>query len=449
MISIKIPSNNIQEKKYIIDIIFDEFLGLDYKIEINENIKNYEIILENGNKLIIEDSFFNKFEKDLEYLKLENIPKKVEFIKNDFLTEKDLPVIYGNNKLLINKNKIICGIDVFASSFFMLTRWEEYVNKIRDKHNRFPAYASLAFKNDFLDRPVVNEYVEMLWKMLKFLGITQERKKREFQLVLTHDIDIIFKYPTLGSGLKEIGGDIIKRKNFKLAFNKFLGKIKIHLNLKKDPYDTFDYLISISEKNNIKSYFFLHSSVSSKYDYDNSTFLKKIANKILKKGHFIGYHPSYNAYNNEELFKKDKEKIEYIINQKLIFGRQHYLRFEIPTTWQIWENNNMQWDSTLGYADKEGFRCGVCYPYSVFNILSRKKLKLKERPLIVMDGSFITYQLTITPQEMEEKILELINRAKKYNGEFVFLWHNSSFNTQIWLKYQYIYEKVLKNEIKK
>ncbi len=86
------------------------------------------------------------------------------FSKNDFIVEKDIPIIYGTDKLEIteqNQNIITCGIDIFASSFFMLTRWEEYVNKNRDRHNRFPAIESLAFKNDFLSRPVVNEYVEM------------------------------------------------------------------------------------------------------------------------------------------------------------------------------------------------------------------------------------------------------------------------------------------------
>jgi hypothetical protein len=443
MIKIKIPSNNIEERKYILDIIFNEFLGLDYQIEINENIKDYEITLENKNKLIIEDNFFKSFPQNLEYLKLENIPEKIEFVKNDFIVEDNLPVIYGNNKLLINKNEIICGIDIFASSFFMLTRWEEYVNKIRDKHNRFPAYASLAFKNDFLNRPVVNEYVEMLWNMLKYLGINQQRKKNKFQFVLTHDVDKVFKYTSLLSKFREIIGDIVKRKSLLLAYNSFLRQIKVSLNLAKDPYDTFDYLMDISEKNNTKSYFFLHSSNSSKYDNNNDKFLKKIADKIIKRGHFLGYHPSYNAYNNEEIFKKDKEKIENIINNKLKFGRQHYLRFEVPITWQIWENNDMQWDSTLGYVDKEGFRCGVCYPFSVFNILSRKKLRLKEKPLIVMDGSFIDYQFDVTPQKMEKKIHNLINTVKKYNGEFVFLWHNNSFNHGIWLKFQHIYEKVI------
>ncbi|WP_281950366.1 polysaccharide deacetylase family protein [Nitrosophilus kaiyonis] len=446
MIIIKLPTNNIPERKYIIDVIFNEFLGLHYKIEI-ENIKNYEILLENGKKLIFEDSFFNKFKKDLDYLKLKNISEKITYSKkenNIFLVEDNLPIIYGKNRILMNKNEIICGIDIFASSFFMLTRWEEYVNKVRDKHNRFPSYASLAYKYNFLDRPVVNEYVEMLWNMLKFLGINQERKKREFELVLTHDVDFVYKYASLKSGLREIIGDIVKRKNIKLAYSNIINKLKFHLDLIKDPFDTFDYLMDISEKNNTKSYFFLHSSTASKYDIDNNKFLKKIADKIQNRGHFLGYHPSYNSYNNEGLFRKDKEKIEKIINQELKFGRQHFLRFEVPTTWQIWEDNNMEWDSTLSYADKEGFRCGVCYPSSVFNILSRKKLKLKEKPLIIMEGSFTTYQQNITPQKMEQKIFELINKVRKYNGEFVFLWHNSSFNTLNWLKFQYIYEKVLK-----
>ena len=442
MLKILIPNNNINERKYIIDILLNEFLGLKYNLEI-KNIKNYEIILENGNKVIIEDNFFNKFSKELEYLNEKNIPEKMEFAKNEFIVEDDIPIIYGNDKVEVKKNKIVCGIDIFASSFFMLTRWEEYVNKTRDIHNRFPAYASLAYKNNFLDRPVVNEYLEMLWNMLKKLGIKQERKKREFEFILTHDVDVTYKYTSLLSGTREIVGDIIKRKNLVLALNNFLNKILAHLKLKKDPFDTYDYLMDISEKVGLKSYFFLHSSSSAKQDINNDKYLKKVGYKIKKRGHYLGYHPSFDAYNNFELFIKDKEKIENMIEQKLDIGRAHFLRFEIPTTWQIWEDAKMKWDSSLSYADKEGFRCGVCYEYSVFNIITRKKLNLKEKPLIVMEGSFTTYQPNITPQEMKYKIKYLINKVKKYNGEFVFLWHNSSFDGS-WKKFEYIYEKVLK-----
>lgn len=138
-----------------------------------------------------------------------------------------------------------------------------------------------------------------------------------------------------------------------------------------------------------------------------------------------------------------KKKIENIVGEKLKFGRQHFLRFEVPTTWQIWEDADMEWESTLSYADKEGFRCGVCYPFSVFNVLTRKKLKLKEKPLIVMDGTFVNYQMELTPEEVFQKIRKLIDKVKKYNGEFVILWHNSSFNVPPWDRYGWIYKNVV------
>jgi len=92
---------------------------------------------------------------------------------------------------------------------------------------------------------------------------------------------------------------------------------------------------------------------------------------------------------------------------------------------------------------KEGFRCGVCYEFSVFNLLTRKKSGLKEKPLIVMEGSFATYQPNIEPYEMANKIKYLMEQVKKYNGEFVLLWHYSSFSVIEWKKYEYLYERVL------
>lgn len=444
-IIIKIPIDNKEERKYIVDILLNEFLGLKYKFKFEKIIQNYEIVLENGNKLIIEDHFFSQFPKDLEYLDEKNIPLKVEFNKNEFIVGDDIPIIYGTDLVKVksegDKKVINCGIDIFASSFFMLTRWEEYVNKTRDMHNRFPAYASLAYKNNLLNRPVVNEYVEMLWNMLKFLGCRQERKKREFELVLTHDVDHAHKYTSLIKGSREFVGDLIKRKNIRLFKDNLAAKVKTHMGLQKDPFDTYDYLMDVSEKAGVKSYFFLHSSSSSKMDSNNDKFLKKVAEKIKKRGHYIGYHPGYDAYNNFDLFIEDKKRIESTIEQKLTFGRQHFLRFEVPITWQTWERAGMGWDSTLSYADKEGFRCGTCCEYSVFDILNRKKLKLKERPLIVMEGTLVNYQ-NLTPEEAEERIKNLADKVKKYNGQFVFLWHNSSFGGS-WKKYEGIYEKVI------
>lgn len=415
MIIIKIPNNNLNERRYILDIIFNEFLGVEYSFCIGSI--DYEITLPNKKVLIIKDTFFNKYPKDLEYLKLENIPNKIE------------------------------ELDIFATSFFMLTRWEEYVNKKRDSHNRFPATESLAYKQGFLDRPIVNEYVEWLKKELLKLDCSMKFKERKFELFLTHDVDNLYMWKGWPQVIRIALGDIVKRKDPSLAYERFAEYFLIKREKIKDPFDTFDWLMDKSEAVGVKSRFYFMSggvtSYDNNYKIDEPRALELIEN-IKRRGHTIGIHPSYNAYNDFEQFKKEKELLEEIVGETIVEGREHYLRFEVPTTWQIWEDHGMQVDTTCGYADKEGFRCGVCYPYSVFNVLTRKKLKLKERPLTVMEGSFATYQPNISSTEMLKKIEDLIEKVKQYNGEFVLLWHNSSFNTEGWKRYEMVYESILK-----
>ena len=415
MLKIIIPNNNIAERKYIIDIIFSEFLGLDYLLELGSN--NYKIILENEKILEIEDKFFNKYPKDLEYLRYENIPKNI----------KDL--------------------DMFSASFFMLTRWEEYVNIKRDKHGRFPATESLAYKQGFLNRPIVNEYLEdFKIKLLEKDG-RLKFKKRKFNFVLTHDVDLHLKFPTFFLSIKHIFKILFKKRNIVLAIKDLLVAFKTFIKVQKDPYDTYDYLMDLSEKYGTKSYFFFMGEGLTKFDsvYKNSEkFIQSLVKKIKTRKHHIGIHPSYNSFKNEKKFRKEKQDLEKNFNCELKFGRQHFLRIAIPDTWQIWEDNNMDWDSSCGYPEKEGFRCGTCYEFSVFNILSRKKLNLKEKPLIFMDGTFANYQVSLKPDLIQKKIEEFIYIVKKYDGEFVLLWHNSSLNDDFWIPYQNIYEYVLK-----
>lgn len=451
---ITVPNNNIEEREYILDVIFKEFLDINFNLIIQSgNKSNWVIELENKNRLIFKDYFFSRFLKEKEYLNSKNIPTQIEFYKekSEFLAEKDLPIIFGRPVLKKNISgrieEIRCGIDIFASSFFMLSRWEEYSNKERDTHNRFPSYESVAFKNNFLDRPIVNEYVFFLHSLMKNIGFDEPVKKRKYEIIVTHDVDVPLMYPNWRSGLGETIRDIGVRKKPLLAFRNMLAKLKSIFKLSKDPYDTFDFLMNLSDKFGIKSHFFFMASGNTHFDNRYSLSnpdIKELISEIKRRGHFIGIHPTYDSYNNVEQFIKEKKELEKESDiTNINFGRQHFLRFEVPTTWQIWEDNNMKWDSTLSYADKEGFRCGVCYDFPVFNILTRKKLKLYEKPLIVMEGSFTTYQKTISKQGMIDNITHLQKKVKKYNGTFVLLWHNSSFNTPPWKKYEGVYEHII------
>ncbi|WP_299150192.1 polysaccharide deacetylase family protein [uncultured Dokdonia sp.] len=437
MISVQIPNNFIQERTYVIRVILEEFLGQECTIKTDESASDYVLTLNNNRVITIEDHFFNKF-KEGGYLELKSIPTNVKSGIVDFFGEFPIVSLFGPLETTYDKNSVCIEIDIFAATFFMLTRWEEAVNTKRDVNGRFPARESLAVKNSFINRPIVNEYVELLWKAIKVLCPSATRLKRDFNFLLTHDVDLPKLWWSPKDFIKSIGGALLKRKSLGEAFN--LTKQYINHN---DPFDVFDWMMDLSDQYNIKSHFFFMSggtSIKDNFYKIDHPEIKRLINKIKGRNHKIGFHPSFNSYNDIKQFTKELNLLKKISEVEINTGRHHFLRFEVPTTWQIWEDSNMQWDSTLSYHDKEGFRCGVCYPFPVFNIITRKRLNLIERPLTVMEGSFMTYQDS-NPNIMSSRIKELIDTTRFYNGEFVFLWHNSAFRNK---QYNKVYEDVLR-----
>lgn len=434
MLKIKIPNNNIPEREYTIKTLLFDFLGLSAIIVTESKYIHYSISFEDKELLFL-DSFFNKYPTALSYLNPDAIPKKIIFTKNEFIVENKIPVIYGNDELVISENKIFCGIDIFASSFFMLTRWEEHINKTRDFHNRFPGSDSIAFRNNFLNRPVVNEYVEMLWNMIQKLGYKGERRRGNFELVLTHDIDEL-NYP---GSYRTILGDVLKRGNLKLAQEHFK---YIYLS---NPYDTFDFLMTTSEKLGVKSCFYFMST-DSQLLYERNFYLKSrlfvsTIKKIKERGHIIGFHPGYYTYDNFVRWSYEKRLLEKAVNHEIDEGRQHYLRMDITKTFTIWDKNNMKIDSTLSFADKEGFRCGTGDTFHIFDFCNRKQLNLEERPLIIMDRSLQQYQKYTYDQALEI-FQHYISAGKKYRTKITLLFHNSSFFGK-WAGYDSLYKNLL------
>lgn len=449
MLTIKIPSNHLAERRYIIEVIFVDFLGLEIILLPNELETETTIQLDNNNQIIIEDHFFSKYH-ELDYLQQNSIPTSITYFYNpqvSFLPEENLPILYGRNFFTISNTEISCGADVFASAFYMLSRWEEYVLPNRDMHDRFPYSASLACKFDFHHRPIVNEYVEFLWAMLQYLGYQGKRKERKYEVVVTHDVDVplFWKHPT--DIVKKIGGDILKRaslSNLQFTCNSFFETV---LRGGKDPYDTFDFLMDVSERHNIKSRFYFLVSGKTRYDKGhlppNHPFIQTLFQKINDRGHIIGFHPSYATYDNVELFRKELNQIQSATPQAITQGRQHFLRFEVPKTWRIWEENLLEEDSSLYYSEKTGFRAGVCYSYHPFDFLIRQKLKLLEAPLLAMEVSWAKGGVIECPDTLKSDVITLKNTVSKYKGCFTFLWHNSSININgsTWKPY---YEALIK-----
>lgn len=439
MIQVAIPHNFVEERKYVLNVLLNEYLGVDYQVSI-ENRKDTRLSHFDGS-VIIKDYFCVEGDN---YLHEANIPKNI--IWNKELLEDSFPILFGENKVDNVGGDIISSIDVFSSSFFMLTRWEEFVCTVKDDHNRFPFNSSLAQQFGFNHLPIVNQYTEVLWKFLLFTGYYKQRKKYDFKLVCTHDVDIPLKWMSVKNLLGRFRYGVSSKKKINFYYTETKQFIKSKLGIEKDPFDTFDFLMDQSEKVRIKSYFFFMDYGHTKYDKNykiESGFVQDIIENITLRDHFLGVHPSYLSGDNEKSFNKSIEEIEagYVVNS-LKAGRQHYLRLSIPQHWRNWESAKMDWDSSLGFAEEPGFRCGTCLPFPVFDVEKRVQLDLFERPLIFMEQSSMSY-LNESSEEMLQRSFSLMETVKKYNGEFVLLWHNSSFNNPDLKGYEGVYESIL------
>ncbi|MCC3861723.1 polysaccharide deacetylase family protein [Pseudemcibacter aquimaris] len=440
MIKIRCSKSLETEKKYIFDVVIKEFLGLEYKIEFTNEVKTIELTI--NTKILFLDSTFWKLAKE-DYLN-ENLLPDVKFTENPYTIEHDIPILFGHEIIERSENAINCGLDIFGSCFFMLSRMEEAIINERDHHNRFAGSTSIAYKYNFLDRPIVDEYVEMLWNMISQLDPTLKRSKPKPTLFITCDVD--FPYDSALHSIKKTArksvGDLIKRKNFKSFFETWKNYFFYKLSLETDDeiYDNLYWIMDQNEAigNKVAFYFIPYSTDKKDNPVDfSSSKMCRLLNDIHHRGHEIGIHPGYNCFNNEHNFKisfnKLKETLAKLnINQPIIGGRMHYLRWNNFTTPQLWEQCELQYDSSLSFADLAGFRCGTSKEFSMFDLKNRQKLNLKQRPLITMDCTIIEdrYEGLGYSNHAFDRFFYFKNKCKQYNGQYVLLWHNNFFKNR-------------------
>jgi len=451
MIIINVPSTYSIERKYIIDVIFKQFLGLEYSIVFQDR-KDISIEVEgiDNKELRLPDIFFQTPQE--KWLTIESLPKLplLNYIPSlanldGNIVSSPVPMIYGErNDMDISKSNGL-NIDILGSAFFMLTRYEEIVKSERDQYGRFPDSASLAYREGFFERPIINEYIEIFWAYLKRLWPSLERKNREFRLCITHDVDRPFAYYFLSPVelIRFLLGDFFVTHNLSLLLRNILKCQRVKMGrLDVDPFFTFKRIMDISEVNGLRSaFYFISSKGNYKYggNYDiGHPKIRQLLHEINNRGHEIGFHANFCSYKSYERVKSELNIINKIlaeekIKQEVKGGRQHYLQWQAPITWQNWEVAGLEYDTSVGFSDHAGFRCGVCYEYPVFNLKTRQTLKLIERPLIVMDW-YLESECGF--ENSLEKILVLKNRCRKFRGDFVLLWHNNRFvNNDIFINF--------------
>ncbi|MGB8983389.1 MAG: polysaccharide deacetylase family protein [Anaerolineales bacterium] len=368
-----------------------------------------------------------------------------------------IPVIFWGNSTsrrkiaeYDGKGTLLFHVDILATVFFMLSRWEEINPPYNDEHGRFPASASVAYKQGFLDIPIVDLYGLLLREWLKVIIPNWNPPPLRLKINLTHDIDWIHHFTGPWHFARAAGVALLKQKKP----GKFLRQFKNLYTQMTAPMQD-EYIRSIyrladhSEAYGFSSRFYIMAADADRYQagYDPADpGLRQCLENLRQRGHEIGVHPGYSTLENPAQLITEKQRLEKALGQTIFGGRQHFLRFHVPSTWRHWEMAGLLYDSSMGYAQYAGFRCGTCHPYHPFDVEQGKEMKIQEIPLIVMDGSLLHYQ-KLSAQEGKNRILMLARQCAAVGGVFTMLWHNTSFSED-WLEWGLLYPEIL-NDLSK
>lgn len=339
--------------------------------------------------------------------------------------------------------KSIIPFDIFAASFYLISRYEEYLPHVKDLHGRFTAAESLAFKNDFLEKPVVDIWAFKLLEIINHKFTNFQHKHRTYDYVSTIDIDNAYAYKHK-SFIRSIGG--LVNDFFRLKFKSFWNRSLVLINLKKDPYNTFDAILRLQKKYSTKTLFFFLVANYTAFDTNVSSSKRpfRLLIKQIVDYATVGLHPSYFSMNDIQLLKNEKERLEDITNMPMMRSRQHYLRFNLPETYQNLIDLEITEDYSMGYASHVGFRAGTCTPFYFYDLDFEIQTPLKVIPFALMDTTLNDY-MNLTPKQALGRIRDLQKEVKAVNGLFVSLFHNESLsNYTRWKGWSRLYESMLK-----
>ncbi len=333
--------------------------------------------------------------------------------------------------------------DVFAASFYLVSRYEEYLPFIPDQYGRFPASESLAFKNKFLQKPVVNNWVQLLKEKLLEAYPTLEIKQPKYKYISTIDVDNSFAYRGKGI-LRTLGG--FAKDIWRLQFGNFLSRLQVLLHIKHDPFDTYSYQLSLQERFGYESLYFILFANFDTYDRNlpmHSNILK-LSIKSLSDDAQVGIHPSYASNSSKKKLQSEIKGLEGAINKPITASRQHFLKITFPSTYRILMDMDIKDEYTMGYASNVGFRASICTPFPFYDLELEHETFLMIHPFALMDVSLMDY-MKVGPSEAMEHITPLIEEVKKVRGQLITVWHNRTFSEKepAWQGWNTVYEKMI------
>ncbi len=429
--------------QYVLDELLLRRLGIEFKITEKEDyfIKSSSLKINYGNKIIegcvnipsvplLHEESIHRHEIEVE---LDEKWRKI-FFKNPY---ENIPDFRQATQFL--------HFDLFAASFYLLSRYEEYLPHKKDEHLRFKAENSLAFQNQFLEIPLVDIWANLLGEIIKKqypqLKDDELRPIGKFKVINTIDIDFAYRYKGLAMFrfLKKAIRNVLYFDFKELTF-----QINVRNGRVSDPYDTFEYIKDRS-KSVSSIFFFLLANKESRFDKNiptSSSELRALFLSLSNK-YDCGLHPSYLSTVNKKMLQNEFETFKLIIGKAATKSRQHFLKMQMPFTYHSLIQQGVKEDYTMAYASHIGFRASTSKPFNWFDLSENKETDLVLHSSCAMDVTLKNYLKLQVPQAIE-CIHRLKSAVKKVNGDFIVIWHNTSLIEDAeWQGWRAVYEDTI------
>ncbi|MCX6290863.1 MAG: polysaccharide deacetylase family protein [Bacteroidetes bacterium] len=417
--------------KYTFDLVFKEIMGIDYAVTHHA----FEFGLSSLPK-------FNYSE--------EKIADELFFYSSMLLFEKgirrqEISVFdWEDTKVFFATHpKYIFPFDPFAASFYLVSRYEEYLPHHRDQHDRFDAKESLAFEKGFLNKPLVNIWVKKIKQVLLEKFPQLKFPQQEYRFVSTIDIDNAFAYRE--KGLMRTGGAIV-RSLLKLDLKQISERVSVLTGRRQDPYDTYEVMNEIQKKYELNCIYFFLLGDYGENDKNVSAGRKKLQSLIKSIADYsdVGIHPSYGSNANPGRLRIELSRLRKVLKRDVTKSRQHFLVLHFPSTYRRLIDHDITDDYSMGYSGSVGFRASICTPFYFYDLELETSSKLRIHPFAVMDAT-LKYYMKIKPGEAISYIEPLVKEVKHVDGTFISLWHNESLsNIPPWEGWKEVYEQVVR-----
>lgn len=408
-----IYSNIISSRlQYICSFIFKDLMNVDFELTIDcEAFKHYS-----GPKINYSDTKITTEEFHIQNDSL-LFEQKIKKQPIECFTE-------NNNKAFFKTETGDLPFDIFAASFYLISRYEEYLPHEKDMYGRFDCEKSLAYQEGFLNLPLINIWVNDFAEILKIKYSIFNPQKSIFNFKPTYDIDMAFSYKHKGL-FRNIGG-FLKSPSAE--------RIKVLTGAAKDPFDAYAWLDNLHEQFNLQPiYFFLMAEKNGPYD-KNILPHKEAMRKLIKqhaKKYSIGLHPSWQSGDNKSLLKKEKEQLIAMITSAESVptpSRQHYIRFNLPEGYQRLITAGLIDDYSMGYGSINGFRASIASSFFWYDLEKEAETNLRIHPFCFMDANSF-YEQQQNAAETSDELLHYLAVCKAVNATLITIWHNNFLGT--------------------